>query len=235
MKTLIIVPAYNEESTIKEVVSQLNGVNSNWDILVINDGSQDRTSEIVASLKEAELIDLPINLGIGGGVQTGFLYAKRRGYDRVIQFDGDGQHIAAEIPQLLAPLEEGLADVVIGSRFLEHKGFQSTFLRRIGIKIFERVNSLLIHQKITDNTSGFRAYNRRALSFLSQYYPTDYPEPEAVILLAKNGFDLVEVPTLMNERQGGVSSISGFGALYYMVKVLLAIFMTSIRRRVVSS
>jgi glycosyltransferase involved in cell wall biosynthesis len=179
---------------------------------------------------EAVVLDLPCNLGIGGAVQTGFKYADRHGYDVAIQFDADGQHLAGEIEKLLAPLRDGSADVVLGSRFLGLDSFRSTAARRLGIWVFYKVNSALVGQAITDNTSGFRAYSRRAIAFLADHYPTDYPEPEAVVLLKKHGFSLAEVPVAMQERQGGASSIHGLGSLYYMVKVLLAITMTSLRK-----
>ena len=164
-------------------------------------------------------------------MQTGFKWANRNGYKVAVQFDGDGQHIAAEIPKLLNTLNERGAGMVIGSRFIKkHSGYRSTFARRLGIKVFMAVNSLLIGQTITDNTSGFRAYDRKAIEFLSRNYPVDYPEPEAVILLGKNGFAIAEVAAEMQERQSGGSSIHGFLNLYYMVKVLLAVFMTALRK-----
>jgi glycosyltransferase involved in cell wall biosynthesis len=183
----------------------------------------------------ALVIDLPNNLGIGGAVQTGFKYAARNGYEMAVQFDGDGQHLASEIPGILRVLEEKQADMVIGSRFLgQHDGYRSTFLRRFGIRAFEGVNSLLIGQRITDNTSGFRAYNQWAIEFLAVHYPVDYPEPEAVILLGRNGFTIAEEPARMRKRQGGGSSITGFKSAYYMIKVLLAVVMTSMRKPVLT-
>lgn len=230
MKILAIVPAYNEEETIGAVILSLKERMPALDILVVNDGSTDRTSEKAAGTKKALVVDLPCNLGIGGAVQTGFLYAIREGYDVAFQFDGDGQHLAAEADKILAPILAGEVDVVIGSRFLGgNGGFRSTFTRRMGIRLFQWVNSLLTGQRITDNTSGFRAYNRKALTFLSRYYPSDYPEPEAVILLGRSGFRLKEVPVEMRERATGRSSITAFRSLYYMVKVLLAIFVTALR------
>ncbi len=230
MKTLAIVPAYNEEETVGAVILSLKERLPALDIIVVNDGSTDGTSEKAAATKRALVVDLPCNLGIGGAVQTGFLYAVREGYEAAFQFDGDGQHLASEVDKILAPILAGEADVVIGSRFLQgNEGFRSTFTRRAGIRLFQWVNSLLTGQRITDNTSGFRAYNRKALIFLSRYYPSDYPEPEAVILLGRNGFRLKEVPVEMQERTSGRSSITAFRSLYYMVKVLLAIFVTAMR------
>jgi hypothetical protein len=228
---LIIVPAYNEEKSIVKVIDDLRSIELELDILIINDGSSDKTSQVARNTCQALVLDLPKNLGIGGAVQTGFKYASRNDYQYAIQFDGDGQHMASEIPKLLAAMEENCCNMVIGSRFLEkHNGFRSTFVRRLGIRLFMIINSILIGQKITDNTSGFRAYDRSAIDFLSRYYPVDYPEPEVVILLGKNGLRICEVTTLMQERQGGDSSITGIWGSYYMVKVVLAILMTALRR-----
>ena len=232
-KILIIIPAYNEAENIAMVLDKLylEG-KDNWDLLVVNDASTDETGQIAKSTGKARVIDLPFNLGIGGGVQTGFKYARKYGYDYALQFDGDGQHQVEEIPKLLALVESGEADVAIGSRFnKKHDGFRSTSIRRLGIRIFEWFSFLLIRQRITDHTSGFRAFNRDAIHFLAENYPSDYPEPEAVVLLGKNGFKMKEVFTQMRERQGGVSSISLSNGPYYMIKVLLSMFMASIRSK----
>lgn len=225
----IIIPAFNEEENIANVILSLKKANPNWKILVVNDGSSDNTATRAKETGLATVISLPCNLGIGGAVQTGFKYAYRNHFQIAIQFDGDGQHIATEIPKLIAPILSSKADVVIGSRFINKNGFQSTFWRRIGIRFFEILNRLLIKQRITDSTSGFRAYNKKSLQLLCQYYPVDYPEPEALVLLGKNKFKITEVPVLMQERQGGISSISGFGSFYYMIKVITAMIIASIR------
>lgn len=232
MKVLVIVPAYNEEEAIGKVIDDLHTHVPDFDVLVVSDGSCDNTARI-AKEKGALVVELPTNLGIGGAVQTGLKYAHRYGYDVAIQFDGDGQHLASEIDKLLGPLREGRADAVIGSRFLpgQKSSFQSTIGRRIGIWFFEVLNSLLIRQWITDNTSGFRAYNKDVIDFMVYNYPTDYPEPEAVILLGRNRFRIVEVPVEMRERMGGSSSIFGWRSAYYMIKVTLAIIMTALRYR----
>ena len=162
---------------------------------------------------------------------TGFIYAVHINYDIALQFDGDGQHNAKDIKKIIEPILRNEADIVIGSRFLsDTNGFKSTRIRRIGIKIFEIVNSILIRQHIKDNTSGFRAYNAKTIQFLAKNYPHDYPEPETIILLGKNKFKLKEVPVLMYERQGGTSSIFGFKSVYYMIKVILAILVTYTRK-----
>jgi glycosyltransferase involved in cell wall biosynthesis len=232
-KILIIIPAYNEAENIAMVLDKLyREGKDNWDLLVVNDASTDETGQIAKSTGKARVIDLPFNLGIGGGVQTGFKYARKYSYDYALQFDGDGQHQVEEIPKLLALVESGDADVAIGSRFnKKHDGFRSTSVRRLGIRIFEWFSFLLIRQRITDHTSGFRAFNRDAIHFLAENYPSDYPEPEAVVLLGKNGFKMKEVFTQMRERQGGVSSISLSNGPYYMIKVLLSMFMASIRSK----
>ncbi|HNQ83886.1 MAG TPA: glycosyltransferase family 2 protein [Bacteroidales bacterium] len=232
-KILVIVPAFNESENIREVISKLHSENAGWDILVINDASEDKTSEIARATGQAEVIDLPFNLGIGGCVQTGFRYARRNGYDFALQFDGDGQHSADEIHKLLELVRSGEADVAIGSRFRQkHDGFKSSSSRRMGIRIFEWFSFILIRQRITDHTSGFRAYNRKALKFLADYYPSDYPEPEVVILLGRNGFTIRETFTQMHERKGGVSSIPITKGPYYMIKVMLSMFMSAIRSKV---
>jgi glycosyltransferase involved in cell wall biosynthesis len=228
-RILAIIPAFNEQDAIVQTLCGLKQDTPDVDVLVVNDGSMDHTAAVARAARMAVVLDLPCNLGIGGAVQTGFKYAERQGYDIAIQFDADGQHLASEIPKLIAPILAGEADVTIGSRFLGEKTFQSTFARRIGIYLFYLVNSFLIRQPITDNTSGFRAYNRQAIAMLAEHYPMDYPEPEAVILLGKNGFTLKEVPVAMQERQGGISSINLRRSVYYMVKVLLAILVTYFR------
>ena len=198
---------------------------------MVNDGSTDNTADLVRAYKNVRLINLCCNIGIGGAVQAGFKYAVRHGYDAALQFDADGQHRVEEIPKLLKSIESGAADVVIGSRFLKEDGNlkNTTFSRRAGIKFFELVNGMLAGVKIKDNTSGFRAYNNKALSFMDREYPDDYPEPEAVILLAKQGFKIEETGVEMDARHGGLSSIRGLMQVYYMVKVMIALIMDYIR------
>jgi glycosyltransferase involved in cell wall biosynthesis len=232
-KILIIVPAYNEAENIRGVILKLHQENKAWDVLVINDASTDNTSKIARETGFARVIDLPYNLGIGGSVQTGFRYARKNNYDFALQFDGDGQHSAEEIHKLLDIITGGEADVAIGSRFRQkHDGFKSSFSRRMGIRLFEWFSYILIRQRITDHTSGFRAYNREAFNFLADHYPSDYPEPEVIILLGKNGFRIRETFTQMHERKGGVSSIPLAKGPYYMIKVMLAMFMSAIRSKI---
>lgn len=228
----VIVPCYNEEASIAGVLRNLAEHLPEAKVVVIDDGSKDNTIAVAEQSDNAVVLKLPVNLGIGGAVQTGLKYAARNGYRYAVKFDGDGQHKAEEIATLLKPISEQRADVVIGSRFVDEKsvGFKSTFSRRLGIKMFRWVNSLLIGQTITDNTSGFRAYNYNALQFLATHYPSfDYPEPEEVVLLGKNRFNIIEVSTPMEARTGGSSSISGYKSLYFMLKVMLAVLMVAIR------
>ena len=229
-KILIIVPALNEEKNIGSVIKEISECGLPVDTVVVNDGSTDNT-EHVARANGAVVLSLPYNLGIGGAVQTGFKYAVEYGYDIAIQIDADGQHIASELQLLVKPVEEEKADVVIGSRFLVQNGYKSSFSRKLGITIFSIINSILIRKKITDNTSGFRAYNKKAIKFLSINYPSDYPEPEAVISLTKNNFNIMEVPVKMRQRQFGDSSINAIKSIYYMIKVVLAIVIGVFKKR----
>jgi glycosyltransferase involved in cell wall biosynthesis len=228
-RSLIIIPAYNEALSIASVVEDIRTNSEGHDILVINDGSADATEETARSCG-VRVITLPYNLGIGGAMQTGYLYAFRNGYDVAIQFDGDGQHMADQIKALIAPLAGRQADVVIGSRFLGDKTYRSRFTRLFGIKILSAVISLLIGRRITDPTSGFRAVNREVIGYYSCSYPDDYPEPEAVVLLHRARFRIAEVPASMRERQAGSSSITALGGFYYMAKVILAIIIDMMKK-----
>jgi glycosyltransferase involved in cell wall biosynthesis len=230
VKKLIIIPAFNEEKTIGGVLEEVRDHCPGFDILVINDGSTDSTAAIARSLSGVRVINLPVNLGIGGAVQTGFLYARERGYDATVQVDADGQHKPAEVPKLIEPLERGEADAVIGSRFLEKGSYQGLASRRLGIRLFSLTNRLILGLRITDSTSGFRAYNKKAIEVLSREYPDDYPEPEAIYILQKKKMRIQEVPAEIAGRRGGKSSISFLESVYYMVKVFLAIFVLILRK-----
>ncbi|HWR58587.1 MAG TPA: glycosyltransferase family 2 protein [Thermodesulfovibrionales bacterium] len=229
MNSLIIIPAYNEALAISNVLEDIKAHYPEAGVVVINDGSTDATSA-VARAGGARVVDLPYNLGIGSAMQTGYRYAHRKGYDVAVQFDGDGQHRADQLKALVRPVEEGVADMVIGSRFLGDRGYQSKLSRFLGIKVLSLVVSLLTGRKITDPTSGFRAVNREVLEFFNDYYPDDYPEPEAIVLLHRAGFRTAEVPALMRERQSGSSSITAAKSVYYMLKVLLAILIDMLKR-----
>ena len=231
MKIAIIIPCFNEEACVEQVFTEINALQiegCQLQAIFINDCSRDRTLALLQKRK-AHVLDLPVNLGIGGAVQTGYKYALRNQFDIAIQLDGDGQHPSDQIAHLIAPILQDKADVVIGSRFLLKEGFQSTFARRMGILYFKWLNKTLIHQTITDNTSGFRALNKKALKEVCNYYPDEYPEPEAIILFSLNNLRIKEIPVIMRERIGGQSSISSFKSLYYMIKVSLAIFFIYLR------
>jgi glycosyltransferase involved in cell wall biosynthesis len=176
-------------------------------------------------------VDLPYNLGIGGAVQTGFKYALTHGYDYMVQIDGDGQHLPSEVVKLFDTMVSNGCDMVIGSRFLDIQSFRTTWLRRMGIKVFYLIFRMLINAKITDGTSGFRMYNRNGIALMAKYYPDDYPEPDAIILLKKHGLRIAEVGVEMKEREHGVSSISMIKSPYYMTKVIVSIFFSYIRTR----
>jgi len=226
---LVIIPAYNEEGSVEKVVEEIHTYIPQVEVLVVNDGSTDKTLER-ARTAGVNVLDLPFNLGIGGAMQAGYKFALEKKYDIAIQVDGDGQHDPKEIPKLLQALEEKEVDMVIGSRFIGDSEFKSSMMRRVGISIFSRVISLIVGQKITDPTSGFRAANRRAIQLFAFDYPQDYPEPEVLVLLYKCGLKVAEVPIGMSKRYAGESSITKLRSIYYMVKVLLAIFVDCFKK-----
>lgn len=229
-----IVPAFNEESAIESVVNDLNAMARAegllLDVIVVNDCSKDNTGKVIDTLNCIAL-NLPINLGIGGAVQTGFKYALKNNYDFAIQVDGDGQHPASEIPKIVKAAIDNNFDVVVGSRFISNEGFQSSGLRRAGIKYFKWLNHFLLGVIVNDSTSGFRLINNKVLKVVVDYYPDEYPEPEAIVVYSLNNFKIGEVSVTMKERQGGVSSIGRFASVYYMFKVTLAIIFTFIRMK----
>lgn len=227
MKVLVIIPAYNERGSIEKTVTDIMQNAPGMDYLVVNDCSKDDTKEI-CERNGYNLLNLPINLGIGGGVQSGYLYAKRKGYDYAVQFDGDGQHNASYLNQMVKSMEEKKLDMLIGSRFIENEGFQSSFMRRVGIRYFTRLIKLVTGKTITDPTSGMRMVNREVIEFFADNYPKDYPEPESVVTLLKMKKKIEEIPVIMNEREEGTSSISMKNSVYYMIKVSLAIFMAAL-------
>lgn len=204
MKVLAIIPAYNEEGNIEALISKIREFEI--DIIVINDNSTDQTLKIIKKL-QVDYIDLPCNLGIGGAVQTGYTYGVKNGYDIAIQIDGDGQHNPKYIQDLINPIIRNEADMVIGSRYINKEGFQSTFLRRIGIKYFSYLIKILTGKKITDPTSGFRACNLKTMFYFSKYYPIDYPEPESITALLRQNSEILEIPVTMLERKSGLSSL----------------------------
>ncbi len=227
-KVLIVIPAYNEADNILNTVSGV--VEHGYDYIVVNDGSRDTTLDVCRS-NGLNVLDLPMNLGIGGAVQAGHKYAQRFGYDIDIQLDGDGQHDPAYLDALVHEVVSG-ADLVIGSRFLEKTdGFQSTFMRRVGITWLSAILKLCTGRHVSDPTSGFRACGRRAIDLFCATYPVDYPEPESIAVAIKSGLSVKEVSVEMRERQGGTSSIGGLSSVYYMIKVSLAILIASVSRR----
>lgn len=228
----VIIPAYNEEASIASVVEDVHRASGNGLMLtpvVVNDCSKDKTKSVIAGL-DCVALNLPINLGIGGAVQTGIKYAFNNNFDYAIQIDGDGQHPPRFIPLLLNEMHKYHWDVAIGSRFIQNEGFQSTVLRRSGIWYFQWMLKMIIGKTITDSTSGMRMMNRKAMELLYSYYPDEYPEPEALIIYSRKGLSFGEVPVQMNERLGGESSIQGLGAMYYMFKVTIAIIFTWLRK-----
>lgn len=221
MKVLVIIPAYNEEEAIANTVNNLKKTCPEVDYIIINDCSKDKTLEICKKNK-FNVIDLPINLGIGGGVQTGYKYAYDNNYDVAIQMDADGQHNPIYINELVKEIEKG-NDLVIGSRFITKEGFQSTLIRRMGIGLYYRIIKLFTGKSIKDTTSGFRAVNRKIIEEFAKNYPVDYPEPETNAQIAKRDYKISEIPVKMNEREGGTSSITPLKSIYYAVKVGLAV------------
>lgn len=223
-KVLIIIPAYNEEKNLPKLTEKLEKMYPQYDYVVVNDGSVDHTKELCRK-EGISVINLPVNLGIGGAVQTGYKYGSENGYDIAVQIDGDGQHDIAYLDKLLEPLRNSSADVVIGSRFIRKEGFQSSRLRRTGIVFLSRLIRLLTGVRVYDVTSGFRAVNRRFVEIYARDYPSDYPEPEAIVSAIMEGGRVLEVPVVMKERESGTSSINLVRSVYYMIKVTLAVLL----------
>lgn len=230
MKKIVIIPAYNEISNIRTTVQDILDHAPGFDYVIINDCSQDGTMRFCTE-QGMDIINLPVNLGIGGAVQTGYLYAWRNGYDVAVQFDGDGQHDASYLGEMADFLQAQQADMVIGSRYIKKEGFQSSGIRQFGIRYFSALIKLLTGKRVTDPTSGMRMVNRDVMKIYSEDYPVDYPEPESVVTILRMGKKVSEIPVIMRERQGGVSSISPRKAVYYMIKVTLAILMECLRKR----
>ncbi|REB08873.1 glycosyltransferase family 2 protein [Sporosarcina sp. BI001-red] len=216
-RTLIIIPAYNEESQIARTIQSLEGFDS-FDYLVVNDGSKDRTKTILEENKFHH-VSLPVNLGIGGAMQTGYKYAERHGYEYAIQLDADGQHDPSDLVKLLDAIVTSDADMVIGSRFVEKTGYKGTNTRRAGIYYFYTMLRFITGVKVSDPTSGYRIVNRSVIQYFAQEYPVDYPEVEVIVQLARKKKKILEVSVEMNSRQGGVSSITPLKSIYYMLKV----------------
>ncbi len=230
MRTLIIIPAYNEEGSILTTIEDIRTYAPDVDFVVINDCSTDNTRRILTEAG-ANVVNLPINLGIGGGVQTGYQYALENDYDIAIQFDGDGQHMAEYLHDLMGPIERGEADITIGSRFIKKEGFQSSALRRFGIVFLSGLIKLLCGVRVHDVTSGMRAADRRAIALFAENYAQDYPEPEAIMAANLAGATIMEIPVQMRERQSGKSSIHSLKSIYYMIKVSISLLAYRITHR----
>jgi glycosyltransferase involved in cell wall biosynthesis len=226
----VAIPARNEEARIPAVIGRVREAAPDATIVVVEDSSTDATAR-VAREAGARVLSLPANIGYGGAVQTGFRFAVRHGFRRVVTLDGDGQHNPADIPRLLEALERHRADLVIASRFLEDTGYRAGFLRRATMTFFSALTSALSGQRICDTTSGFQALSARAVSYLARQYPLDYPNAEVLVDLARGGGRIVEVPVRMGERQGGVSMFDWWSSLYYVLKMTLSVWMVLVRRR----
>ncbi len=222
MKVLVIIPCYNEEKNIERVINRLKNTVPSVDYIIVNDCSQDASEKICAQ-NGYNYLSLPVNLGIGGGVQSGYLYACDNDYDITVQMDGDGQHSPKYLQDVINPVLNGEFDMCIGSRFIKKEGFQTSFMRRLGINILSLLIQILCGAKVKDTTSGFRACNKELTAYFAKNYAQDYPEPEAIISSVLGGWRVGEVPVIMEERIEGVSSIGPFKSVHYMVKVILAL------------
>ena len=227
-KTLVIIPALNEEASIKQVIDAVCQYAPWADIAVLNDGSTDATAEI-AQAAGAIVLHMPYRVGIGATVQTGYMFADQYGYEIVVRVDGDGQHPIEDIPRLMRGLEQQHVDLIVGSRYIEDRGYSGSIARRAGSLILANLISAITSISITDPTSGFTAANRRTIKLCAQVYPHDYPEPEALVILHRAGVRICEIPVAMKPRQGGRSSITALRSAYYMIKVILAILIGLLR------
>jgi glycosyltransferase involved in cell wall biosynthesis len=226
-RVLVIIPAYNEEDAISDVIRKIRDC-SRADIVVINDGSKDRTAQKALS-EGVRVISLPLNLGIGGAMQTGYIFARDNAYDIAIQVDADGQHDPVYLEKIIQPVTECVSDMVIGSRYVEKTAYKSSISRRVGMIFFSWLVSVLTGQKVKDTTSGFRAVNRDIIEYFASSYPADYPEVDVLVRLHKKRFKVMEVPVKMQERQGGCSSITPLKSAYYMIKVSIAMIFSTLR------
>lgn len=229
MKKLVIIPAYNESGSIEKTIKDIQENAPEFDYIIVNDCSTDGMKQLLKE-KNFQFLDLPVNLGIGGAVQTGYRYAAYQGYDVAVQFDGDGQHSAKYLEEMAKVIQVEGADMVIGSRFIENEGFQSSGLRRIGIRYFTALIWLLTGKTITDPTSGMRMVGKELIEQFAKDYPKDYPEPESVVTVLTEKYKVKEIPVQMNEREEGTSSISMWKSVYYMIKVSIAILIARLGR-----
>ena len=229
VRRVAIVPAYNEERNIVRVLAELRALDPGLEVVVVSDGSTDRTAD-VADEAGAHVVRLPFNLGIGGAVQTGFRFAWEQGYELAVRLDGDGQHDASQLAAVIAPIVAGEADIAVGSRFIGYGAYRSTAARRVGIRILAWVVSRIARQRVTDTTSGFQALNRRGIALYAGDLPRDYPEVEGLVMAFRHHLRVTEVAVTMREREHGRSSIGALASIYYMIKVLLAVFVDLFRK-----
>jgi glycosyltransferase involved in cell wall biosynthesis len=229
LRSVAIVPAYNEEGSLGQVLEEIRAADSELEVVVINDHSTDSTAEIAAAAG-VSVVHLPFNVGIGGAMQTGYQYARDHGFEVAVQIDSDGQHDASELPALFEPLVRGEADMVIGTRFAGVGGYRATPGRRMGMVLFSAVARMLVHIKLTDPTSGFRAVNRLGIELFAREYPNDFPEVESNVLAARHGLRIVEVPVRMRERAAGRSSVTTIRGTYFVIRIMLALFVSLFRR-----
>lgn len=228
MKVLLIIPSYNEEENVlnnyKRIIKHNEKYKTNYDVIIVNDGSKDKTEEICKE-NNIPYISLIHNLGIGGAVQTGYKYAYEHGYDVAVQFDGDGQHDVRYVENIIKPIKDKKADMVIGSRFIDKSSseFKTSRARRIGIKLISFFIKIITKKKIYDTTSGFRAVDKKLIERFASNYPVEYPEPVSTTEVLRLGYRVEEVPVSMNERENGVSSIKAWKNVYYMINVILSI------------
>lgn len=228
VNAIVLIPAFNEEGNIGEVVADVLQQTPPYDVLVVNDGSSDDTAS-AARRAGAKVLDLPCNLGVGGAIQAGFRYALENGYDYAIRCDGDGQHPAAGIQALVDGMQSNETDLVVGSRFRGNGTYKSAAVRYAGILVLSWFLSLICRKRVTDPTSGFQMLNRPLIAFWAHSYPMDYPEPEAIALMRRQGYSYIEVPAEFRERLSGRSSIGGWDTLYYVFKVFLALIVDRAR------
>jgi len=229
MKKIVIIPAYNEAESIVSTIQDIKENAPEFDYVIINDCSKDNTYQLCLD-NGFNVLNLPMNLGIGGAVQTGYLYAYENGYDIAVQFDGDGQHDAKYLNTMVQELVDSKSAMVIGSRFIDKEGFQSSSMRRLGIKYFSMLIKILTGKTVTDPTSGLRMCNRDVIKMFADVYPKDYPEPETTVKVLRHKLKVKEIPVVMRARETGVSSITPKKSIYYMIKVTLAILIERVRR-----
>lgn len=228
-RVLVIIPAYNEEKSIASVIERVRDVSPKPDVVVVNDGSKDDTVSVARAAGATAVIDLPFNLGIGGAMQTGYLFAHKNGYDIALQIDADGQHDPRDIPTLLEPLLREQVNFAVGSRYVAKTAYRSSKMRRVGMLFFSGLLKLVTKQTVKDPTSGFRAADRHVIRMFAEQYPVDYPEVEVLVHVARHGLRFQEVPVQMRERQAGRSSITPLKSIYYMIKVGLAVLISATR------